>query len=67
MRVMGQTISSVAQMVSFAGDLRRSAKQAPEPEVSAKLAEAAKTLEAQAFAKAGITNPNIGALLDIIA
>jgi hypothetical protein len=64
---MGQAITSVNQMVSMAGDLRRSAKVAPEPELSNKLATAAKTLESQAFAKAGITNPNIGKLLDLIA
>jgi hypothetical protein len=54
-------------MISFAGDLRREAKRAAEPELASKLQVAAKTLENTALAKAGITNPVIGKLLDTFA
>ncbi len=64
---MGQTISSVTQMVSFAGDLRREAKQASAPEHAAKLQQAAATLESTALQKIGQNNPAIGKLLDILA
>jgi hypothetical protein len=64
---MGSTIGSVSQMISFAGDLRREAKRAAEPELASKLQVAAKTLENTALAKAGITNPVIGKLLDTFA
>lgn len=61
---MGSTIGSVPQMISFAGDLRREAKQTAAPEIAAKLQVAAKTLETQALARVGQTSPMIGALLD---
>jgi hypothetical protein len=59
---MGSTVSSVPHMIHFAGDLRRQAKQSAEPEEAAKLQQVAANLETQAFAKAGITSPNIGRL-----
>jgi hypothetical protein len=64
---MGSTIGPIDQMISFAGDLRSDAKRAAEPEMAAKLQVAAKQLETAALAKAGITNPMIGKLLDTFA
>ncbi len=64
---MGQTIDSVPQMVSYAGDLRRAAKQAQDEDHAVKLTRVANTLEAQALTKAGITSPHIGKLLDLLA
>jgi hypothetical protein len=61
---MGSAIGPIDQMISFAGDLRSDAKRAREPEMAAKLQVAAKQLETNALAKAGITNPMIGKLLD---
>lgn len=65
--LMGSAINSVPQMIYTAGDLRRAAKQISEPEHAAKLQNAAANLETAAFAKAGITNPRIGKLLDTFA
>jgi hypothetical protein len=53
-------------MVSFAGDLRREAKQAAAPEHAAKLQRAAANLESTALQKVGLNNPLIGKLLDIL-
>ena len=64
---MGSSIGPVDQMIYFAGDLRRQAKQAAEPELASKLQSAAKQLETTALAQAGITNPMIGKLLDTFA
>ena len=64
---MGQSISTVSHMIAYAGDLRRQAKQAVQPEQAAKLERAASTLEKSALAKAGQTSPHIGALLDLLA
>ena len=61
---MGTAITSVAQMIHTAGDLRRDAKQAVSPEHAAKLQQVAANLETEAFSKVGITNPRIGKLLD---
>ena len=61
---MGSSISSVTQMVSMAGDLRRNARQVPEPELAAKFHQAATELETKAFARVGQTSPLIGKLLD---
>ena len=61
---MGSSIGSVNHMISFAGDLRRQAQKTEEPELASKLQTAAKQLETNALAKAGITNPMIGKLLD---
>jgi hypothetical protein len=61
---MGQTITSVTDMVSYAGDLRRAAKQAPTPEEAAKIQQSANTLEKTALAQVGQAGPSIGTLLD---
>ena len=63
---MGQTITSVTDMVSYAGDLRRAAKQAPTPEESAKLQQSAAELEKKGLAQVGQTGPGIGRLLDML-
>ena len=65
--VMGQTISSVTQMISMAGDLRRAAKTATQPELAVKLQSSAAILEKSALAKVGQNNPMIGQLLDTFA
>ncbi len=61
---MGQTITSVVDMVSYAGDLRRAAKQAPTPEVAEKIQRSASDLEQSGLAKVGQAGPGIGMLLD---
>jgi hypothetical protein len=63
---MGQTINDVPQMIAYSGDLRREAKAAAAPELAQKLQQSADVLEKQALAKAGIDNPRIGKLLDLI-
>jgi hypothetical protein len=64
---MGQTITSVTDMVSYAGDLRRAAKQAATPEDAAKIQQSARTLEKMALAAVGQAGPGIGTLLDTFA
>ena len=64
---MGQEINSVTQMVSYAGDLRRAAKQATAPHEADKLQQVATNLEKTALVKAGLTSPHIGVLLDLLA
>ena len=64
---MGSTIHSATQMMSYAGDLRRQAKQTGEPELAAKLQGAAKELETAALQRVGQTSPHIGTLLDTFA
>jgi hypothetical protein len=65
---MGQTITSVTDMVSYAGDLRRAAKQVPDPGVSAKIQQSAAQLEQQALNQVvGQAGPGIGQLLDTFA
>jgi hypothetical protein len=61
---MGQTITSVTGMLSYAGDLRRAAKQAPTPEIGNKLQQSAAELERKGLAQVGQTGPAIGRLLD---
>ena len=61
---MGQTISSVVDMVSYAGDLRRAAKQAQSPELADKIQRSATELEKTGLAKVGQAGPGIGRLLD---
>jgi hypothetical protein len=63
---MGQAISSVTDMVSFAGDLRRAAKQVSAPEEAEKIQRSAAILEKTALAKVGQAGPGIGALLDLL-
>ncbi len=54
-------------MLAAAGDMRRFARQAGDPETAAKIQRAAAELETKGLAKAGITNPMIGKLLDTFA
>lgn len=63
---MGQTIGDVSQMIAYSGDLRRLAKVTPQPELAQKLTQSANSLEKAALSKAGIDNPRIGKLLDLI-
>lgn len=64
---MGQTITSVADMVSYAGVLRRAARQAPTPEIGDKLQQSAAALEKKGLAQVGQAGPGIGRLLDTFA
>lgn len=64
---MGHTISSATDMVSYAGDLRRAARQAAVPELSQKIRTSAEQLEKAGLQKAGLTSPALGKLLDILA
>jgi len=64
---MGQTITSLTDMVSYAGDLRRAAKQASTPEAAEKIQRSATVLEKTALSKISQLAPGIGALLDILA
>ena len=63
---MGQAINSVADMVSYAGDLRRAAKQAPTPEAADKIQRSASDLEKTALTKVGLAGTGIGKLLDTL-
>ena len=63
---MGQTITSLTDMVSYAGDLRRAAKQAPTPEMAQKIQTSAQQLEKTALTRVGLTGPGIGKLLDTL-
>ena len=53
-------------MVSYAGDLRRAAKQAPTPEMAQKIHNSAQQLEKTALKRVGLTGPGIGQLLDTL-
>ena len=61
---MGQSISSVTDMVSYAGALRRAVQQAPMPEAAQKIQRSAAELEKNALTRVGMAEPGIGALLD---
>ena len=63
---MGQTIHSPADMVSYAGDLRRAAKQTNDPAEAQKIRQSAAELEKTGLAKVGQAGPGIGKLLDIL-
>ena len=64
---MGQSISSVTDMVSYAGELRRAAKRAPEVALAQKISRSAAELERTAIARvAGAAAPHLGTLLDKI-
>lgn len=63
---MGQTITSATDMVSYAGDLRRAAKQAPTPDVAQKIQSTAQQLEKAALRRVGLTAQGIGTLLDML-
>lgn len=65
---MGQTITSVVDMVSYAGELRRAARREPTPEVAQKISQSAAQLEKTAIDRVGkAAAPHIGALLDTLA
>ncbi len=64
---MGQSITSVPDMISYAGDLRRAAKQVTVPETAQKIQASAAALEKTALAKVGQAGPGIGILLDTFA
>lgn len=64
---MGQSIHSVTDMVSYAGDLRRAAKQSDSAETAKKIQAMAAQLEKSALSKVGKAGPGIGALLDTFA
>jgi hypothetical protein len=61
---MGQTITSVADMVSYADKLRRAAKIAPNLEAGSKTQQSASRLEQKALNQVGQATTGIGALLD---
>jgi hypothetical protein len=63
---MGSTINSVPAMIAYSGDLRRQANVTAEPELAEKLRTSASHLEKAALLKAGIDNPRIGKMLDMI-
>jgi hypothetical protein len=62
---MGQTITSAADMISYAGELRRVARRAPAPELAQKMQQSADQLEKTAINQvAKAAGPRLGALLD---
>lgn len=63
---MGQSISSVNDMVSYAGALRRAVKEAPTPEAAQKIQRTAAELEKTALTRVGLAGPGIGKLLDTL-
>lgn len=63
---MGQTISSVTDMVSYAGDLRRAAKEASTPETAQKIQSSAVQLEKTALNRVGLNSQGTGRLLDTL-
>ena len=64
---MGQSISSVTDMVSYAGELRRAAKREPEPALAQKISRSAAELEKTAITRvAPGAAAHLGALLDKI-
>jgi hypothetical protein len=63
---MGQAITSVVDMVSYAGDLRRAAKQAATPEAAEKIQRSASDLEKTALTRVGLSGSGIGKLLDTL-
>jgi len=63
---MGQTISSPVDMMSYAGDLRRAAKQAQAPEVAEKIQRSAADLEKTALNRLGHLTFGVGKMLDIL-
>jgi hypothetical protein len=61
---MGQTITSVIDMVSYAGDLRRAAQKAPDQAVAEKIQRSANHLEQAALSRVSQAGLGIGELLD---
>jgi hypothetical protein len=64
---MGQTITSPIDMMSYAGDLRRAAKQTAVPEVADKIQRTAADLEKTALARLGHLTFGVGKMLDVLA
>lgn len=64
---MGQTIHSVTDMVTYAGDLRRAAKGTNQPEVAEKMQRSAKALESAALNRVSDAGQGLGRLLDTFA
>jgi hypothetical protein len=64
---MGQTIHCITDMVSYAGDLRRAAKTAPQTELAEKMQRSAKALESAALDRVSNVGPHLGRLLDTMA
>jgi hypothetical protein len=64
---MGQAITSTTDMISYAGALRRAAKQAPAPELAQKIQQSASQLEKTALNQTVKgAGPGLGALLDTL-
>ncbi|MBN9546273.1 MAG: hypothetical protein J0I19_12425 [Alphaproteobacteria bacterium] len=63
---MGSSITTVPAMIAYSGDLRRQANITAEPGLAEKLRASASQLEKAALVKAGIDNPRIGKMLDLI-
>lgn len=61
---MGQAITSITDMVAYAGNLRRAAKQQAVPEVAQKIQQSARELENTALKHVSQAAPNLGKLLD---
>jgi hypothetical protein len=64
---MGQAITSITDMVSYSGELRRAAKHQPVPEVAQKIQRSAQELENTALKHISQAAPGIGKLLDTFA
>lgn len=64
---MGQSLSSINDMVSYAGDLRRAARQEAALEDAPKIRRAAAEMEQAAFARLSLKGEAIGRLLDTFA
>jgi hypothetical protein len=64
---MGQTISSAADMISYAGELRRAARRETAPELAQKIEQSAGRLEKTAISQvARDAGPRLGKLLDTL-
>ena len=64
---MGQAITSITDMVSYSGELRRAAKHQPVAEVAQKIQRSAQELENTALKHISQAAPGIGKLLDTFA
>jgi hypothetical protein len=64
---MGSTITSPVDMMSYAGDLRRAAKQATALETAEKMQRSAADLEKTALSRLGHLTFGVGQMLDILA
>lgn len=64
---MGQTISSITDMVSYSGELRRAAKAQTDAQTAQKIQRSAQQLESTALKHISQAAPNLGKLLDTFA